>query len=161
MRPSLVLALCLATCLVGGVAAQPLPDRPALSRDAVRTVADAAEAEAVANGWNVVVVVVDAGGHLLSLGRMDGVVLGALEVARQKARTAAFYGRPTKVFADRLADGEHAVLAFPDVIPLEGGLPVTVGGVVVGAVGVSGVRADQDAQVAQAGIDALLARLGE
>ena len=154
-------ALLLALCLAGGAAAQPLPDRPALTRDAVRTLADAAEAEAVANGWNVVVVVVDEAGHLLSLARMDGVILGSLEVARQKARTAALYRRPTKVFADRLAAGEHAVLSFPDVIPLEGGLPVTVGGVVVGAVGVSGVRADQDAQVARAGIDALLGRLGE
>ena len=154
-------ALLLATCLAGGTAAQPLPDRPALTRDAVRTLAEAAEAEATANGWNVVVVVVDEAGHLLSLTRMDGVVLGSLEVAQRKARTAALYRRPTKVFADRLAGGEQAVLSFPDVIPLEGGLPITVGGVVVGAVGVSGVRADQDAQAAQAGIDALLARLGE
>ena len=157
----LILPALLTACLAGGAAAQPLPDRPALTRDAVRTLADAAEAEAAANGWNVVVVVVDEAGHLLSLARMDDVVLGALEVAQRKARTAAFYGRPTKVFADRLAGGEQAVLSFPDVIPLEGGLPITVGGVVVGAVGVSGVRADQDAQVAQAGIDALLARLGE
>ena len=154
-------ALLLAACLAGGAAAQPLPDRPALTRDAVRTLVEAAEAEATANGWNVVVVVVDEAGHLLSLTRMDGVVLGSLEVAQRKARTAALYRRPTKVFADRLAGGEQAVLSFPDVIPLEGGLPITVGGVVVGAVGVSGVRADQDAQAAQAGIDALLARLGE
>ena len=151
----------LAACLAGGAAAQPLPDRPALTRDAVRTVAEAAEAEAVANGWAVVVVVVDEAGHPLALARMDGVVLGALEVARQKARTAALYRLPTKVFADRLADGDRAVLSFPDVIPLDGGLPITVGGVVVGAIGVSGVRADQDAQVARAGVDALLARLGE
>ena len=160
MRRRLLPAL-LAACLAVGAAAQPLTDRPALTRDAVRVVADAAEAEAVANGWSVVVVVVDAGGHVLSLTRMDGVPLAALEVAQRKARTSALYRRPTKAFADRLADGERAVLAFPDVIPVEGGLPIAVGGVVVGAVGVSGVRADQDAHVAQAGIDALLARLGE
>ena len=153
--------LVLAVCLASGAAAQTLPEHAALTRDAVRTLTDAAEAEAVANGWNVVVVVLDAGAHPLALVRMDGVILGSLEVAQRKARTAALYRLPTKVFADRLAAGDHAVLSFPDVMPLDGGLPIVVGGAVVGAIGVSGVRASEDAQIAQAGIDALRARLGE
>ena len=159
MRPAALAVV--AACLAGGATAQPLPDHPALARDAVRVLTEAAEAEAVANGWNVVVVVLDAGAHPLALVRMDGVILGSLEVAQRKARTAALYRVPTKVFADRLAAGDHAVLSFPDVIPLDGGLPVVVGGAVVGAIGVSGVRASEDAQIAQAGVDALRARLGE
>ena len=169
MKHSLRLALLLALYSVGlaqealaqGAEAELLAPRPALTLEAAKVVAAAAEAEALSNGWQVVLAITDAGGHLVYLQRMDGVQLGSLEIAQQKARTAALFRRPTKVFADRLAEGNQAMLDLPDAIPLEGGLPIVIEGQVIGAVGVSGVRADQDAQIAEAGIAALLARLEE
>lgn len=128
-----------------------------LTLDAVKRIAAAADAEAARNNWKVVIVIVDASGQLMYLQRHDDVQLGSLQIAQAKARTAALYRRPTKVWADRLA-GENGsiVLTFPDVIPLEGGLPIIVQGYTIGAVGVSGVISQQDAQIAQAGISALI-----
>lgn len=142
-------------------AAQLLAEKPALTLEAAKIIAAAAEAEARQHGWEVVIAITDEGGHLLFLQRMDGVQRGSLEIAQRKARTAALYRRPSKAFADRLAGGNVSTLAFPDVIPLEGGVPIVVEGHTLGAVGVSGVQAAQDAQIARAGIDALLARLEE
>lgn len=164
MKSSYLVALVLVCCsswLAPETEAQVIADTHRLTLDGARVIAAAAEAEAVRNGWNVVLVVADAGGHLLYLQRMDGVQLASLEIAQHKARTAALYRRPTKAFADRLSDGNQAVLVLPNALPLEGGLPIVVGDEVLGAVGVSGVRGDQDAQIAQAGLDALRARLGE
>ena len=141
------------------VDAQPVAEAPVLTLEGVEILAAAAQAEAVANDWNVVIVIVDAGGNLLHLQRMDGVQLGSLEIAQRKARTAAFYRRPTQIFADRLASGNAATQTLPDVIPLRGGLPIAVNGTVVGAIGVSGVQSIQDEQIAQAGITALLRRI--
>lgn len=131
--------------------------KPGLTLDAVKRIAAAADAEATRNNWKVIIVIVDDGGHLLYLQRNEEVQLASLQIAQAKARTAALYRRPTKVFADRLA-GENglAVLGMPDVIPLEGGLPIIVEGRTIGAVGVSGVTSQQDAQIAQAGINALI-----
>lgn len=141
-------------------AAQPLvAQRQALTLAGAKVVATAAEAEALRNGWHVVIAITDAAGHLLYLQRMDGVQGGSLEIAQQKARTSALYRRPSKVFSERLANGNHAIPSLPGALPLEGGLPIIVDGEVIGAIGVSGVRGDQDAQIGQAGIDALLARL--
>ena len=142
-----------------GASAQVVESVPALTRSGVQAMTAAAEQEAEANGWNVVIVVVDAGGHLLALERMDGAVLPTLDVAHQKARTAALYRRATQAFADRVAEGDAVVDALPDVMAIAGGLPILVEGTVVGAIGVSGVRPDQDAQIAQAGIDALMTLL--
>ena len=158
MRILFLLALLL---LAPTVVAQSLVERQALTLDGAIILAEAARAEAIANDWSVVIVVVDAGGHLLHLQRMDGVQLASLEIAQRKARASALYRRPTKVFADRLAEGNEAVHQLPGAIPLEGGLAIVVEGEVVGAVGVSGVRGDQDAQIGQAGIDALIASLRE
>ena len=163
MRASRIAFICLALglFLAPEGQAQVIADRAALTLEGAKVIAASAEAEAMQNGWNVVIVIADANGELIALQRMDGVQLGSLQIAQQKARTAARYRRPTKVFSDRLADGSQAMLALPDAIPLEGGLPIVVDGEVIGAVGVSGVRAVQDAQIAQAGIDALLARIDE
>jgi glc operon protein GlcG len=141
------------------IAHSQLVDRKELSLSAAKEMAAAAEAEATRNGWNLVIVIVDHGGNLLYLQRMDGVQLASLAVAQAKARTAALYRRPTKDFADRIASGNNAALAMPDVIPLEGGLPIVVNGQVIGAIGASGATGAQDAQAAQAGIDALMAKL--
>ena len=147
--------------LVSEAKAQLLAETQALTLEATKIVAAAAEAEARANDWDVVIAIVDAGGHLFYLQRMDDVQIGSVRVAQQKARTAALFRRPSKVFADRMANGNNATLGLPDVIPNEGGLPIVVDGQVIGGIGVSGVRSEDDATIAQAGIDALLARLGQ
>ena len=130
-----------------------------LTLDGAKIIAASAEAEAKANDWNVVIVICDAAGNLKFLERMEGVQLGSLAIAQEKARTAAIFRRPSKVFSERIADGATALMTIPNMIALEGGLPITVDGQVIGGVGVSGVRSDQDAQIAQAGIDALLKKL--
>ena len=130
-------------------------ERRALSLEGARKVAAAAEAEAVKNKWNVVIAVVDAGGHLLYLQRMDGAQYGSIEVAIQKARTSSAFRRPTKVFEDAIAGGRTAILSLDQALALEGGLPITVKGEVLGAIGVSGVTSQQDGQIAKAGTDAL------
>ena len=130
-----------------------------LTLDGAKIIAAAAEAEAEANNWDVVIAICDAAGNLKYLQRMEGVQLGSLAIAQEKARTAAIFRRPSKVFSDRIADGATVLMTIPNMIALEGGLPITVDGQVIGGVGVSGVRSDQDAQIAQAGIDALLKKL--
>lgn len=134
-----------------------LADKKVLTLAAAREMAAAAEAEATRNGWNLVIVILDDGGNLLYLQRMDGVQLGSLQIAQAKARTALLYRRPTREFADRMATGTTA-LAMPEVMPLEGGLPIVVNGQVVGSIAASGATGAQDAQAVQKGIDALLAR---
>ena len=160
-RRAMPLALLLLLASTGSASAQFVVDRPVLTHEGAKIVAAAAEAEAVRNGWEVVIVVTDPAGELLHLQRMDGAQLGSMQIAQAKARTSARYRRPSKSFADGLANGSMTALVLPDVIPLEGGLPIVVGDRVIGAVGVSGVRSSEDAQIAQAGIDALLAKLKE
>jgi glc operon protein GlcG len=116
----------------------------------------AAEAEAIKNGWGVAIAIVDSGANLVMLQRLDNAQLSAVRVAEQKARTAAEFRRPTKVFEDAVAGGGVGlrVLTF-DASVAEGGVPIVSGGKVIGAIGVSGVQSHQDAQVAQAGADAV------
>ncbi len=130
-------------------------DKKVLNLDGARKVAAAAEAEARKNGWNVVIVVVDDGGNLLYLQRMDGTQTGSIQVAIDKARTAQAFKRPTKVFEDAIAGGRTAILGLNGALPLEGGLPVKVGDQMVGAIGVSGVTSQQDGQIAKAGVDSV------
>ena len=132
-------------------------DIKALTLDDAKCMAAAAEAEAIAHNWVVTVAVCDAGGHALFLQRMDGAPLMSAAVAPEKARTCVLGGKPSKVFEDMVNNGRFAALALP-VVPLEGGEPIVVDGVVIGAVGVSGVKAGEDAQVARAGVAALAAR---
>lgn len=130
-------------------------DKKVLNLDGARKIAAAAEAEAKKNNWNVVIAIVDDGGNLLYLQRMDGTQTGSIQVAIDKARTAQAFKRPTKVFEDAIVGGRNAILGLKGALPLEGGLPVKVGDQVVGAVGVSGVTAPQDGQIAKAGADAV------
>lgn len=132
-----------------------LADKKVLTLDAAKKIAVAAEAEARKNNWNVVIAVVDDGGHLVYLQRIDGTQTGSIDVAIGKARTSAAFKRPTKVF-DELAKTRPSITSIsPNAVLLEGGVPVVVGGQLVGAVGVSGVTSQQDAQIAEAGIAAL------
>ena len=126
----------------------------ALTLDDVKRIAAAAEAEALANGWAVSIAVCDAGGHMLWLQRLDGAPLSSAQVAPAKAHAVALSGKPSKVFEDMVNNGRFAALSLP-LTPLEGGEPIVIDGVVIGAVGVSGVKAAEDAQVARAGITAL------
>ncbi len=117
----------------------------------------AAEAEALANQWPMTIAIVDSGGHLVLLHRMDQTNLGSLSVAQIKAETAVFFKRPTKVFEDAVAGGGRGLrlLSMDGHCAIEGGLPLLVGGEVVGAIGVSGMQSTEDAQVASAGAKAL------
>ena len=142
-------------------AQQELPRLPVLNEAAVQVVVEGARAEAVRNNWNVVIAVVDASGTLLHLTRMDNVQSGSVEVAQEKARSAALFRRPTRTFAEMVAGGNVGLLALQGAIPVEGGEPLTVDGVVVGAVGVSGVTSAQDGIIARAGGDALLREFRE
>lgn len=148
---SAFLALC---SMIGGVSAQ-VVDKKVLSLDGAKKIAAAAEIEAKKNNWNVVIAVVDDGGHLIYLQRLDGTQTGSVDVAIGKAKTSAAFRRPTKAFEDAIAGGRNAILGLHGAVPLEGGLPVIIKGQVVGAVGVSGVKSSEDAQIAKAGVDAL------
>jgi uncharacterized protein GlcG (DUF336 family) len=120
-----------------------------------KAIAARAEQEAIKSAWPVVIAIVDDGGHLLYLARLDDTQVGSIEVAIQKARCALAFKRPTKVWEEAVSSGRTAVVALPGVIPIEGGVPLIHEGRVIGAIGVSGVRSAQDGQVAQAGAQAL------
>ena len=122
-----------------------------------RKVAAAAEAEAAKNKWNVVIAVVDSGGNLVLLERMDDTQIFSIEIAQKKAKTANGMRRPSKVFDDLLATGGNSVrvLGIDALVPIEGGIPLIVEGKIVGAIGVSGVTSQQDGQIATAGVAAL------
>ena len=107
------------------------------------------------NNWNVVIAVVDDGGHLISLQRMDGTQKGSVRVAEQKARTAILFKRPTKAFEDAVLQGRTVMMSMPDAICLEGGLPLIRDGVFLGAIGISGVKSSEDGVVAERGAAAL------
>ena len=130
--------------------------KPFLTLEDAKKIAAAAESEAVANKWNVVISIVDDGGHLLWLQRMDGAAPISSQIAPQKARTAALGRRESKVYEDMINNGRMSFLSAPDLQGmLEGGVPVVVDGHTIGAVGVSGVKSTEDAQIAKAGIAAL------
>ena len=115
----------------------------------------AARSAAAENNWSVVIAVVDDGGHLISLERMDGTQKGSVRVAEQKARTAILFKRPTKAFEDMVLQGRPVMMTMPDAICLEGGLPLIRNGVYLGAIGVSGVKSSEDGIVAERGASAL------
>ena len=127
-----------------------------LTLEDARAMATAAEAEARQNGWAVTLAVVDGGGHLLWLQRMDGAAPISAQIAPAKARSAALGRRETKVYEDMINQGRTSFLSAPGLEGmLEGGVPIMVDGQCAGAVGVSGVKSSEDAQIARAGIAAL------
>lgn len=130
--------------------------KPFLSVDDVQTILDAARRHAEQNAWPVTIAVTDDGGHLLGLVRLDGAAPLSAHIAPAKARTAALGRRESKGYEDVINQGRYAFLSVPYIDGmLEGGVPVVHDGHVVGAVGVSGVKSDEDAQIARAGIAAL------
>jgi uncharacterized protein GlcG (DUF336 family) len=129
--------------------------KPVLTLDDVKRIAAAAEAEAAAHQWNVVIAICDDGGHLLLLLRMDGVAPISAAIAPAKARASALGKRESRVYEEMINGGRTSFLSAPLEGMLEGGVPIVVDGQVVGAVGVSGVKSTEDAQIARAGIAAL------
>lgn len=164
MTPTRLLSFAIAASFAltaGMAAAQAPPPPPAygppITLEQAKKVMAGAEAEARKNNWGTVVVILDAGGHVVMLQRMDGAQLGSLEAARDKAWSAVAFRRPTKAFEDAVSQGgaNLRLLRLPGASPIEGGVPIMADGKVIGAVGVSGGTAPQDGQVARAGVDAL------
>jgi uncharacterized protein GlcG (DUF336 family) len=134
-------------------ASMPLPYGAPISLVQARAVLAAAQAEATANKWAVVIAIVDTGGHLVLLERMDVTQYGSVEVALGKATTSAAFRRPSKAFQDLVAAGGEGLrtLSLPGATPIEGGLPLIHEGRIIGAIGISGVTSVQDGQIARAG----------
>jgi uncharacterized protein GlcG (DUF336 family) len=156
IRPLLVASALLLGIGQAHAQSAPMPYGPPISLEQAKKAMSAAEAEALKNNWNMVIAVVDAGGHLVLLQRLENTAYGSVEVAQQKARGAIAFRRPTKAFQELIAQGgEHLRLLnlTGDAGVLEGGVPIVAGGKLVGAIGVSGGSSKQDAQVAQAGAD--------
>ncbi|MCP1651187.1 heme-binding protein [Pseudomonas sp. GD04087] len=130
-------------------------NKAVLTQQEVGRILAAARDEAQRNHWAVSIVVVDDGGHPLALERLDGCAPASAYIATEKARSAALGRRETKGYEDMVNNGRVAFLSAPLITSLEGGVPVVVEGQVIGAVGVSGVKAGEDAQVASAGVAAL------
>lgn len=129
-------------------------EKRVLSLETAKTIAAAAEAAARARGVGVVIAIVDDGGYLILLQRLDDTQVASVQVGIGKARTAAIYRRPSKVFEDQIKDGRVAALALADSTPLQGGIPIVFGGKVIGAIGVSGDTPQVDEDIAVAGASA-------
>jgi glc operon protein GlcG len=158
MRTSLSLAAMVATFAAVTVAhAQVPPYGPSITLDNAKKVAAAGVAEAKKNNWTVVIAIVDTHGELVYLERIDNTQVASVEIAQGKARTAARYKRPTKVFQDDLAGGGHGlrVLHLDGMVAVQGGIPIVMEGRIVGAIGVSGVTGEQDNQIATAAVAAV------
>lgn len=156
LRDLLPILCVLAAATPLAAAAQQAPEGPGLTYELAREAAEAAEAEARRNQWNVTIVVVDAAGIPLYLKRMTGASLRSYDFAMGKARTSAASGLTTREYAEGVAAG--TVEAVPDAVTIEGGIPLTLGGQVVGAIAVSGLPPQSDAVVARAGVAAIAER---
>ena len=132
-----------------------LADKKSLTLAAAKRIAAAAQQEAIQNNWNMFIAILDDGGNLMYLERMDDAQLGSLEVSIAKGRSAIYFKRPTKAFEDAVAGGRAVIMKIPNAVPVEGGLPLTAYGKIVGAIGISGASSAQDGQVAKAGADEL------
>ena len=149
IRKSLMVVL--AVAMIAGTAYAQVVDKKALTLAAAKKIAAAAEADAKAKGARVVIAIVDDGGNLLLLERLDDTQVASVNVGIGKARTAAIFRRPSKVFEDQIRDGRVAALALPGATPLQGGIPITYAGKVIGAICVSGESPAQDEDIAKAG----------
>ncbi len=133
-----------------------MKNKPFLEMSDIRKIAAAAETEAIKNNWAVTIAIVDDGGHLLWLQRLDGAAAISAHIAPAKAHTAALGRRESKLYEDVVNGGRTSFLSVPDIKGLlEGGVPVMKDGQCLGAVGVSGVKSSEDAQIARAGIAAI------
>jgi len=133
-----------------------MKSKPTLDAADIKTILAACEAEALKNNWSVTIAVVDDGGHLLGLSRLDGAAAISAHIAPAKAHTAALGRRESKIYEDIINQGRTSFLSAPALAGmLEGGVPIVKDAHVLGAVGVSGVKSTEDAQIAKAGIAAL------
>ncbi len=140
----------------GFAAAQERPPYgPEIGIDMAKKIAAGAIAESKKNSWRMAVAIVDNHGFLVYYERMDDTQTGSVQVALDKAKAAAMYRRPTKAFEDGIAKGRVALLGLSGATPIEGGVPIMVGGKVIGAIGVSGMTSEQDAAAAMAGLKAV------
>ena len=161
MHVKMLIALSLIVSVVFGAAVAGAQAPPSygmpISLEQARKVMAAAEAEAQKNNWPVVIAILDSGGNIVMLHRLDNTQFGSIEVARSKAYSAVAFRRPTKVFQDLVGKGGDnlRLLKLEGASVLEGGVPIVVEGKIIGAIGVSGVTGQQDAQVATAGANAV------
>ena len=153
----LALAFVLSLFALGAFAQGPLPYGAPISLENAKKVAAATAAEARKNGWFMGIAITDPNGDLIYFERMDNTQIGSINIALGKAKTAAKFKRPSKVFQDLLAKGDNFtyLLGLEGAMPVQGGLPIVMDGKIVGAVGVSGATGDQDSQCATAGLEAL------
>lgn len=150
MIRSMVFAIVILGAMVGTTQAQ-LIEKKALTLEGAKRIVAAAEAKARVEGARVVIAVVDEGGNLLLLQRLDDTQVASVNVGLDKARTAAIFRRPSKVFEEQVRNGRVAALALHGAVPLQGGVPIVVEGKVIGAIGVSGETPGQDEDIALAG----------
>jgi len=156
MKLKAVLAGIAAAGIAFAAAAQERPPYgPEITLDQAKKIAAGANAESKKNGWRMAIAVVDNHGFLVYFERMPDTQMASVQVALDKAQAAAMYRRPTKAFEDGVAKGRTALLGLRGATPIEGGLPIMVGGKVIGGIGVSGANSDQDAAAAQAGLKVL------
>ena len=161
MKTRHLLALTLASLVLfaasSAIAQAPPPEYGApITIEQAKKIMAGAEAEATKNKWPVVITILDSGGNTVMVHRLDNAQWGSVQIAHEKARSAVALRRPTKVFQDLVAQGgANLRLLSIGYSVLEGGIPIVVGGKIIGAIGVSGVTSQQDAQIGQAGIDAL------
>ena len=148
-------ALTLALSISTANAQQRPPYGQAINLETAKKVGAAAAAEAKKNNWNVAIAIVDNHGFLVYYEMADDTQTASANVAIEKARTSAMYRRTSKELEDNISGGRVAVLGLPGSTPIEGGLPLVVGGKMIGAIGVSGVSSAQDGMVAKAGVEAL------
>jgi uncharacterized protein GlcG (DUF336 family) len=156
VRAHVLIAVVLAFAPASAIAQDLIPYGEPIKLEHARKLIAAAEAEATKQKWPVAIAIVDGSGHLVAFAKMDNTQLGSIDVALEKAKCAALFRRPTKVFEDGLVKGGEnlRVLKVPGAIPIEGGLPIVYQGKIIGAIGVSGVKPNEDGQVAKAGIAA-------
>jgi uncharacterized protein GlcG (DUF336 family) len=136
----------------------PPPYGAAITLDQAKKIMAGAEAEATKNNWAVVIAILDPGGNVVMLHRLDNAQWGSIDVAKDKARSAVAFRRPTKVFQDLIGKGGDnlRLLNLSGASLLEGGIPIVADGKIIGGIGVSGVTSQQDAQIGQAGIEAMM-----
>jgi uncharacterized protein GlcG (DUF336 family) len=152
---SVACAMTLAFAASSANAQQRPPYGQAVNLETAKKIGAAAAAEAKKNSWNVAIAIVDNHGFLVYYEMMDDTQTASANVAVEKAKTSAMYRRASKEFEENIAGGRVAVLGLPGATPIEGGLPLVVGGKMIGAIGVSGVTSAQDGMVAKAGLEAL------
>jgi len=152
------MTLVLALLGLAGTGSAQFVEKKTVSLALAKKMATAAEAEATKNNWAMVITILDDGGNIVYIGRMDGAQLGSIDVSQGKAHTALAFRRPSKAFQDLVDQNQAHLVTLPHITAVQGGLPIMLDGKVVGAIGVSGGSSAQDEQCAQAGINAIGAK---